>query len=244
MPVPINILQETLPNGLSFEMILVEGGSFMMGSEDSEARDSEKPVHEVILDGYYIGKFPVTQALWKAVMGDDNNPSYFKGSERPVEMVSWEDTQLFLQALQKLTSKIYRLPTEAEWEYAARGGNQSEGYRYAGSNKLKEVAWYEDNSHEETNVVGLKYPNELGIHDMSGNVWEWVEDQWHSNYQGAPTDGSAWVDRGDNTSRVLRGGSWLDTPRFCRCSSRGYIDPRVRNRHFGIRLCLSLQSGG
>ena len=235
------MLKETLPGGLSFEMILVEGGSFMMGSEDSEALDSEKPVHEVTLDSFCIGKFPVTQALWKAVMGNDNNPSYFKGSERPVEMVSWENTQPFFQALQNLAGKSYRLPTEAEWEYAARGGNKSQGYQYAGSNKLKEVAWYRENSHSETKIVGLKYSNELGIYDMSGNVWEWVEDQWHKNYEGAPTDGSTWVDREENAARVLRGGTWAYDPQDCRCSVREFIAPQGRYRLNGFRLCCSLQ---
>ena len=159
---------EMLTSDISFDMILVEGGTFMMGSEDSDALSSEKPVHEVSLDGFYIGRYPVTQSLWRAVMGNDNNPSYFKGNERPVEQVSWQDAQVFIQKLNGLADKPYRLPTEAEWEYAARGGKQSEGYKYAGSNKLKEVAWYRGNSHSETKVVGLKYPNELGIYDMPG----------------------------------------------------------------------------
>ena len=149
-----------------------------MGSEDEEAYDDEKPVHEVVLSDFYIGKFPVTQALWNAVLKD--YPSFFNGDSRPVERVSWEDTQVFIKKLNELTGRAYRLPTEAEWEYAARGGRQSKGYKYAGSNKLKEVGWYWENTHFETKAVGLKYPNELGIYDMSGNVREWCQD-WFSN---------------------------------------------------------------
>ncbi len=223
-------------------MICVEGGAFLMGSEGEEASSWEKPVHEVQLDSFYIGKFPVTQALWKAVMNE--NPSFFNGDSRPVESVSWENAQQFLDKLNEITGKAYRLPTEAEWEYAARGGQQGKGYKYAGSNKLKEVGWYWENAHFETKAVGLKYPNELGIFDMSGNVWEWVEDHWHGNYNGAPADGSAWVDREEGMSRVLRGGSWGDDPRNCRCTIRDDDRPQIRVNDVGFRLALPLQSDG
>ncbi|MCB9267773.1 MAG: formylglycine-generating enzyme family protein [Lewinellaceae bacterium] len=225
-------------------MILVEGGTFMMGSEDKEAYDDEKPIHEVALDSFYIGKYPVTQALWKAVMSDDNNPSYFKGADRPVEQVSWEDAQEFLQKLNGLMGRSYRLPTEAEWEYSARGGQNSEGYKYAGSNKLKEVGWYSDNSHGETNIVGLKYPNELGVYDMSGNVREWCQDWYSGNYyEECHRQGKVYNPQGPDqgTSRVLRGGSWFSSPLRCRCASRFSNAPRLRHRGHGFRLCLSLQ---
>ena len=173
-----------------------------------------------------------------------DNPSFFTGDSRPVETVSWEDAQAFIQKLNELTGKVYRLPAEAEWEYAARGGQHSKGYKYAGSNKLKEVGWYRENSHVETKAVGLKYSNELGLYDMSGNVWEWVEDQWHGNYEGAPTDGSAWVDKEEGTSRVLRGGSWSNDPEYCRCTSRITITPELRYDFIGLRLVLPLQSVG
>ena len=233
------ILTESLPNGPAFEMIFVEGGSFLIGSEEEEAYFWEKPVHKVQLDGFYIGKFPVTQALWKAVMNE--NPSFFTGDSRPVESVSWEDAQQFLEKLNELTGKAYRLPTEAEWEYAARGGQQSKGYKYAGSNKLKEVGWYAENSHVETKAVGLKYPNELGLYDMSGNVWEWVEDHWHDNYNGALADGSAWVDSEKGPFRVLRGGAWFYYPGYCRCTNRIRSTPLYRGDCIGFRLVLPLQ---
>ena len=215
-----------------------------MGSEDEEAYNEEKPIHKVALDGFYIGKFPVTQALWKAVMGENNNPSYFRGADRPVEMVSWEDAQEFLQKLNGLTCKSYRLPTEAEWEYAARGGKNREGYKYSGSNKLKEVGWYDDNSHRETKIVGLKYPNELGIYDLSGNVWEWLEDRWHSNYQEAPTDGTAWVDREKDAHSVLRGGSWSFHAQNACAAVRNFNNPHLRLNNFGFRVVELLSDPG
>ena len=237
-------LVEALPNGFSFEMIRVKGGVFAMGSEDSDAYDWEKPVHQVKLDGFCIGKYPATQALWKAVMGEENNPSFFQGNKRPVDSVSWEDTQVFIKKLNELTGKGYRLLTEAEWEYAARGGNRSRGYKYAGGNKLKEVGWYEENSHGETKAVGQKKPNELGLYDMSGNVREWVEDHWNADYQGAPADGSAWVDREQGVARVFRGGGWNSYAWNCRVSSRHSTFPPYRNFTVGFRLGLSLQPAG
>ena len=161
-------------NGVSFEMVRVEGGTFHMGAtseQKDEAWDREKPVHSVTLSSYYIGKTEVTQALWQAVMG--SNPSNFKGSNLPVECVCWNDCQEFIQKLNSLTGRNFRLPTEAEWEFACRGGNNSRGYKYSGSNNLGSVAWYDDNSGGQTHPVATKAPNELGIYDMSGNVWEW-----------------------------------------------------------------------
>ena len=234
-----NFIEE--PNEeVSFEMVYVEGGSFMMGGQDDEADEYEKPVHMVTLPGYYVGKFPVTQALWKAVMGDENNPSNFKGEDLPVERVSWNDTQAFLEKLNELIGKEYRLLSESEWEYAARGGQKSQGYKYAGSDKLKDVGWYGANSYGATKPGGLKYPNELGIYDMSGNVWELVEDHWQDNYNGAPDDGSAWVDRDKDAYRVIRGGSWLNNARGCRVAFRNVDDPTLRDSDVGFRLGLSL----
>lgn len=223
-------------NGVSFEMIPVEGGTFTMGAtaeQGNDAYDDEKPAHKVTLDSYAIGKFEVTQALWKAVMG--NNPSNWKGDNLPVEKVSWNDCQEFIKKLNAATGKNFRLPTEAEWEFAARGGKKSKGYKYSGSNNLDEVAWYGQNSNKQTHPVGTKKPNELGIYDMSGNVWEWCGD-WSGNYSSSsqtnPT-GPASVCR-----RVHRGGCWRIDARFCRVSYRFRFVPDVRNDNLGLRLVL------
>jgi formylglycine-generating enzyme len=222
------------------ELVLVPSGTFMMGSDDPEADDDEKPVHTVTLPNFAIGKYPVTQALWTAIMGD--NPAYFKGTNRPVEQVYWEDTQRFLQKLNEDSrlahGQHFRLPSEAEWEYAARGGYQSGGYRYAGSNVLDEVGWYDENSHGQTEPVGLKLPNELGICDMSGNVWEWCADHMHDSYVGAPADGSAWVDRKEGAYRVFRGGGWRYNARYSRPSSRNNFIPSTRSNRYGFRVVL------
>lgn len=236
------VLTEALPDGASFDMIFVEGGSFRMGSEDQEGYDDEKPIHEVELSGFYIGKFPVTQALWKAVMKD--NPSFFTGDSRPVESVSWEGAQEFIQKLNGLTGKSYRLPTEAEWEYAARGGRQSKGYKFAGGNKLKEVGWYWEDTHFETKAVGLKYPNELGLYDMSGNVWEWCQDWFDENYyEECHKQGTVENPKGpaEGSTRVLRGGSWSNVPQGCRCAYRLTYAPRYRLSFAGFRLALPFQ---
>ena len=235
---------EELGGGVTFEMLLVEGGRFLMGSEDEEAATWESPVHEVEVGDFYIGKYLVSQQVWKSVHESDENPSRFQGDNRPVERVSWQDVQEFLKKLNNLTGRKYRLLSEAEWEYAARGGKKSEGYKYSGSNKLKDVGWYEENSYGETKPVGLKYPNELGLYDMSGNVWEWVEDQWHDNYEGAPINGSAWVDRDEGAERVFRGGGWDFSPQDCRVSFRLNGAPTTRGSFLGFRLGLSLQSVG
>ena len=169
-------------NGVLFEMVRVEGGTFRMGATSEQGGDAErdeKPVHSVKLNTFYIGKTEVTQALWQAVMG--SNPSHFKGADLPVENVTWYDCQNFIQKLKSLTGQKFRLPTEAEWEFACRGGNKSRGYKYSGSNNLGSVAWYNGNSGGKTRPVGTKAPNELGIYDMSGNVWEWCND-WYADY--------------------------------------------------------------
>lgn len=223
-------------------MIFVEGGSLMMGSEAGEAYDAEKPVHKVSISPFYLGKFLVIQEAWGDLMGE--NPSINTGNKRPVENVSWEDAQIFIEKLNKSTRKKYRLPTEAEWEYAVRGGKHSEDYLYSGSDKLKEVGWYEDNSNNETHEIGLKMGNELGLYDMSGNVYEWVEDQYHNSYKNAPADGIAWVDLDERARRVVRGGSCFLSARSCRVSSRDRYQPDDRNVNIGFRLALSAESVG
>ena len=222
--------------GVSFDMVWVEGGTFHMGatSEQSEnAWDDENPVHSVTLSGYYIGKTEVTQALWKTVMG--SNPSSFKGDNLPVECVSWDDCQEFIRKLSALTGQNFRLPTEAEWEFACRGGNNSRGYKYSGSNDIDSVAWYKDNSGGNTHPVATKLSNELGICDMSGNVWEWCSD-WYDKYSSellvnpkGPYDGTTHVDRG---------GSWISDAGHCRSSIRNYCSPVARYCYLGLRLSL------
>jgi formylglycine-generating enzyme required for sulfatase activity len=230
---------------VDIEMVFVQSGTFMMGGtseQGDEWRDNEKPVHEVALTDFYIGKYPVTQKQWVAVMG--SNPSKFTGDlSRPVEKVNWYDTQAFIKNLNSMTGKQYRLPTEAEWEYAARGGAGSRGFKYAGSNNIDVVAWYDGNSGGETYPVGFNVPNELGIYDMSGNVWEWVND-WYGRYtKGATTNptGPAIgpMTKGDCGSVVVRGGSWSRDARNCRVSRRNRSAPGHRYINLGFRLALS-----
>lgn len=223
-------------NGVPFDMVEVRGGTFRMGAtseQGSDALDNEKPVHSVTLSGYYIGKTEVTQALWEAVMG--NNPSRFKGDNLPVEWVSWNDCQEFIRKLNALTGQNFRLPTEAEWEFACRGGNNSRGYKYSGSNYIDDVAWYAGNSGIETQPVAAKSPNELGIYDMSGSVLEWCND-WYGGYRcGAQTNPKGPY---DGSYRVFRGGSWFSFARFCRSSIRFINGPSNRYCILGLRLAL------
>ena len=224
-------------DGISIDMVRVEAGTFTMGAtaEMKNPDDNEKPTHRVTLtNDYYIGKYEVTQALWQAVMG--NNPSGFKGDNLPVEKVSWDDCQEFINKLNRITGKTFRLPTEAEWEYAARGGKKSRGYQYSGSNNISDVAWYSDNSGNMTNDVGSKQANELGIYDMTGNVWEWCQDRYgryDSFSQVNPTGANS------GSYRVIRGGSWIRTARYCRSSCRYSSSPGGRNIGLGLRLILS-----
>ena len=230
-------------NGVSFTMIAVEGGIFKMGAQssdssgdnyDSDASSSESPVHSVTLSSYYyIGETEVTQELWQAVMG--TTPSYSKGNKKPVEYVSWNDCQEFITKLNNLTGKNFRLPTEAEWEYAARGGNKSKGYKYSGSNTIDNVAWYTDNSSSQTHDVKTKQANELGIYDMSGNVYEWCQDWYGSYSSGSQTNPTG---PASGYYRVLRGGGWDDFARDCRVSIRYYNNPDHRSSHYGLRLAL------
>ena len=232
-----NVVNQTFTvNGVSFDMVEVVGGTFTMGAtaeQGSDAGKAEKPTHQVTLSSYMIGKTEVTQELWEAVMG--SNPSYFKGSNLPVELVTWEVCQTFIRKLNALTGKNFRLPTEAEWEFAARGGNNSRGYKYSGSNTLSNVAWYDDNSSNKTHPVATKAPNELGIYDMSGNVYEWCND-WYDDYTSASQTNPTGPNSG--SFRVGRGGSWRANARYCRVSSRYCSAPELCDTARGLRLAL------
>lgn len=221
-------------NGVQFTMVAVEGGTFTMGAtseQDSDAWDDEKPAHKVTLSDYYIGQTEVTQALWEAVMG--GNPSRRVGDNLPVEQVSWNDCQVFIQKLNQLTGKQFRLPTEAEWEYAARGGRKSRGYKYAGGNNIGSVAWYDDNSGNEMHPVATKQANELGIYDMSGNVWEWCSD-WYGDYTSSSQSDPQGPSSGSD--RVGRGGGYGSIAGVCRVSCRNIYAPGCRFDFLGLRL--------
>jgi formylglycine-generating enzyme required for sulfatase activity len=238
-------------NGVTFTMVAVKGDTFTMGmtvEQESEAFDVEQPAHEVALSSYLIGQTEVTQALWQAVMG--SNPSYFSSRnnyatnlQRPVEFVSWNDCQTFITKLNQLTGKTFRLPTEAEWEFAARGGNKSLGYKYSGSNDLDDVAlyWFSipsevvDKAGYGTQTVATKAPNELGLYDMSGNVWEWCQD-WFDRYSSDAQTNPVGPSTGYN--RVSRGGSWLNFAYSCRVSCRASFDPTRKIDCVGLRLAL------
>ena len=225
-------------DGVEFKMVFVEGGTFTMGAtpeQEEDAFDNEYPAHRVTLSDYYIGETEVTQALWKAIMG--NNPSYFKGDNLPVEKVSYEDVKTFITKLNEKTGKTFRLPTEAEWEYAARGGKKSKGYKYSGSNNIDDVAWYSKNSNDKTHPVKTKIPNELGLYDITGNVLEWCSDRYgdySSNAQTNPQEPSS----GDE--RVIRGGSWLNNAWLCRISYRSYEFLSYSNLYLGFRLVMEI----
>jgi len=218
------------------EMIFVAGGTFAMGctnEQDGDCENNEKPVHQVTLSSFLISKYVVTQDLWTTVMGE--NPSYFRGNTRPVEMVSWEDVQVFISKLNIATGRRYRLPTEAEWEFAARGGNESEGYKFSGDNIVNLVAWFFNNSSYTSQPVGLKAANELGLYDMSGNISEWCSD-WFGSYSAE----AQFNPQGPATgvSKILRGGGWISIYELCRVSSRDLRTPDERSSSFGFRLVL------
>lgn len=224
------------------EMVNVEGGAFIMGCTPEQGNDSiqgrdcesdEKPAHSVTLRSFQIGKYEVTQAQWQAIMGD--NPSEFKGDNRPVENVSWNEVREFILRLNVATGKNYRLPTEAEWEYAARGGKRSQGYKYSGSNDPDEVAWYRGNYGGQTHPVSAKKANELGIYDMSGNVYEWCQD-WYGNYSASSQHNPAGASNG--SARVLRGGFWNSDAFFCRVAFRNRNSPGFRDSFLGFRVVL------
>lgn len=254
-------------NGVTFNMIKVEGGTFKMGAQstdpngenyDSEADSEDQPVHSVTLSDYYIGETEVTQVLWEAVMGTTIEQQrqeaeeyyvfgwglYGQGSTYPMYYISWEECQEFIAKLNRLTGKEFRLPTEAEWEYAARGGNKSRGYKYAGSNSIDEVAWYYDNACDGVgknspaygiHPVGTKSPNELGLYDMSGNVDEWCSD-WYGEYSSSSQTNPTGSTSG--SARVLRGGCWNNSAQYCRVSDRSNDYPGIRDSNSGFRLAL------
>jgi formylglycine-generating enzyme required for sulfatase activity len=232
-------------DGLGLEMVAIKGGTFQMGctSEQQDCGSDEKTPnsnsHSVTLSNFYIGKYEVTQAQWKKIMG--TNPSYFKDCDKcPVEQVSYKDIEVFLEKLNQKTRKIYSLPTEAQWEYVARGGG-GESYQYIGSNTLKDVAWYSGNSSSKTHEVGGKTPNGYGLYDMSGNVWEWCKDWYDSSYYAKSDNRHNPENTTVGTYRVLRGGSWFNDPLDCRVAFRGNDTSTNRNSTCGFRLVLSGQ---
>ena len=238
-------------NGVSFTMVKIEGGTFTMGATPEQPtyaleKSNEKPAHEVSLSSYCIGQTEVTQALWQAVTGNNpyDNPSYFTGDlNRPVECVSWENCQEFIKRLNQITGKTFRLPTEAEWEFAARGGNKKQGFVYAGSNSIGSVAWYKNNAYDVgshspdygTHTVASKAPNELGLYDMSGNVAEYVQD--YSGEYGLLAETNP---KGPSTGyfHIVRGGSWDDQDSECRVSRRVSKNPKECGWRTGLRLAL------
>ncbi len=224
-------ITENLNNSIKLEMVYVPGGTFAMGSPEGEGRTSEKPQHEVTVQPFFMGKYPITQAQYQQVMG--KNPSRFKGDDRPVEEVSWDDAVEFCRRLSQQTGKEYRLSTEAEWEYACRAGTTTP--YYFGETITDKLANYYRNVGETTSV-GQFSPNAFGLYDMHGNVWEWCEDDSHDNYQGAPNDGKAWV-LGKNSTKILRGGSWYDRREVCRSATRSYFNRRdFRYDYVGFRV--------
>ncbi|HUT31941.1 MAG TPA: SUMF1/EgtB/PvdO family nonheme iron enzyme [Planctomycetota bacterium] len=225
-----------LGRGVKMEFIRIPAGSFMMGSE--KGAQHEKPVHKVtIAKPFYMGKYEVTQEQWQAVMG--NNPSRYKGPKNPVGLVSWHDCQAFVKKLNdRVKGARFTLPTDAEWEYACRAGSKTDFCFGDDEKQLGEYGWYKDNSQGEAPPVGGKKPNAWGLFDVHGNVNEWCEDVWHRDYEGAPSDGSAWLEGGEQSLRVLRGGSWVNNPSFCRSAFRLRLDPTDGNVGLGCRVVL------
>ncbi|NET40093.1 MAG: formylglycine-generating enzyme family protein [Cyanothece sp. SIO1E1] len=243
---------EYLGNGVNLELISIPSGDFQMGSPAGEGADDERPQHPVTVNSFWMGKYPVTQEQWKAVaalpkVGHDldADPSHFKGDNRPVESVPWHDAVEFCKRLSQKTGQDYRLPSEAEWEYACRAGTETPFH--FGSTITTDLANYNGNAAygdgpkgvyrvETTPVGSFNVANAFGLYDMHGNVWEWCLEHWHKNYQGAPTDGSAWITDRDDSSRVLRGGSWSNAPGRCRAANRIWYDLDYRYSGLGLRV--------
>ena len=253
---------EILPNDVPLELLQVEGGTFAMGGEMT---DQEQPIHEVAIPDFYMGKYPITNEQFLPFLQEAGNQEeggrawvnmggQYEGARcgieeeggtfkcvpdlehHPMIYVSWFGARTYCKWLSEKTGNRYRLPSELEWEYAVRGGKHSKGFQYSGSNKLKEVGWYNVNSHRETKAVGMKLPNELGLYDMSGNVWEWCADHWHNNYKDAPKDGRVWLEGGEENWRVVRGGSWNYLNDDCRVSLRTWDNDFNRYNDLGFRL--------
>ncbi|MFM8468325.1 MAG: formylglycine-generating enzyme family protein [Oxalobacteraceae bacterium] len=215
------------------EMVALPAGRFTMGAPGKNAESAAQPAHVVNVKAFAIGKFEITQDEWFAIMG--TRPAQFKGGRHPVEQVTWKLAREFTRKLSEKTGKKYRLPTEAEWEYAARGGTDSEWY--LGQGVIADHAWFDDNSDETTHAVGQKKSNPHGLHDLYGNVWEWTEDCWNESYAGAPEDGSAWT-TGDCGQRVVRGGTWYSKPASLGSSLRAKFSSEIRysSRGGGLRV--------
>ena len=222
------LIQQIIDN-----MVHVDGGTFMMGRKTKWYEASDEEEHQVTLSSFSINKYEVTQEEWEAVMG--NNPSNFMGAKLPVEQVSWDDCQVFISKLNELTGMSFRLPSEAEWEYSARGGNNNSGCVYAGSNDLNEVAWFDRNSEGKSHEIGLKLPNELGLFDMCGNIREWCQD-WYGDYSALEQKNPQGPSSGN--LKVIRGGGWDSSKEYCLLSSRDRCSPNYRNAKFGLRLAL------
>ena len=234
---PIENEQTSFVQRLMDNMIFVEGGTFMMGKTQDQnvifSKEDRTPVHQVTLNSFYISKYEVTQEEWELIMG--NNPSLHKGKRRPVEMVSWEDCQIFLDKLNKLSGRRFRLPSEEEWEYAARGGQYGKGFKYAGSNNCNEVGWNNNNSDMTSSDVGMKLPNELGLYDMSGNVLEWCQN-WYGNYSVDPQSNQNGNEKGEK--KVCRGGCFIYGESQCLVSCRNNGNPASTAHYIGLRLAL------
>lgn len=244
------------------KMSYVEGGNFNMGSKET---GREQPIHQVEISSFYMSCYPTTNEQFVPFLNARDNQAEkginwvnlegnysgvkcgirktadgfecITGLEKhPMIYVNWDGARAYCEWLSAQTGQAYRLPSESEWEYAARGGRHQNDFSYAGSNDLNEVGWYKQNSHGQTKPVGLKFSNELGLYDMSGNVWEWCADHWHENYKGAPKDGSAWLTGGDSTRRVVRGGSWVDNDYYCRVSYRDWGNAGSRDDTVGFRV--------
>lgn len=219
----------------SIQMIAIPGGEFEMGSPEEVGNKFEHPQHVVKIAPFYLSRTPITQVQWISVMG--RNPSYFREDHLPVECVSWHDAQEFCKALSERSDKKFRLPSEAEWEYACRAGTRSE---YCVGDTINFSLANFGRNVGQTSTVGLYAANDFGLRDMVGNVWEWCEDSWHEDYEGCPSDGSAWIDK--DGPRILRGCSWLSLPSYCRSAYRLRYSPGVRSNDFGFRLALSLRT--
>ena len=252
------VFAEDLGNGVLLEMVKIRSGTFQMGSPKDQGRDSEKPQHSVTVPAFLMGKYPVTQAQWRSVAALPQveimlnpDPAYFNGDNRPVEQVSWHEAVEFCQRLSLATGHQYRLPNEAEWEYACRAGTTTEFH--FGETITTDLANYNGNKtygagpkgiyRQQTTDVGSFPPNAYGLYDLHGNVWEWCLDDWHDNFRQAPTDGSAWVAGGNSDGRLIRGSSWYIDPAYCRAALRDYGNPAVRNDVIGFRVVSAVFPG-